>query len=382
MDVSARVLRIAISLLFGISCGGTNARFTAPISDASPDSVLASDGSVEDAASSDGAAKPADAFADSGVLVAADADASTGCSYSWRDGGPDATQSDNASVFLVATNPTTPAYLAVDDTTVYWTDSWDRVMKAPLTGREAFVVAGTGTPSPAAIAVDATYVYWASTGGQRILRCPKDDCNCTPFVVAAPLGDITEIALGAGEVYTSDPNGGRILACATSGCRNHPRVVYSGSAPSQLAVHDGNIYFFDAPQMPGQPVQAPRILKCPVNGCGNAPTVLASVGARTALAVDSNNVYWVAVPPPGGRLVRDEMCRWRMRRHARRRTAGRRRRHLTTEDRHGWRSRLLQRERPSPRVPRGRLRGRPDRDIRRPSVPRSDRGRRHESRRH
>jgi hypothetical protein len=185
--------------------------------------------------------------------------------------------------------------LAVDDTTVYWTDSvLDSVWSAPLAGGRPQVVADVGTPGPTAIAVDDSFVFWISSAGQRILRCPKGATNCTPFVVLAPF-EMSTLALDALNVYTIA--GSSVLACPKTGCRNAPVVVASGiGSPYDIAVQGDTLFMLDYPPDPGS-TSAPTyaaVVKCPVTGCGSPPTVLAWDENPSGLATDGRYVYWIS----------------------------------------------------------------------------------------
>jgi hypothetical protein len=261
------------------------------MSDASSDDGVVS---VTTGGGAEVAADAADAKDDDGAATVTLPWAEGGCS-SWFDGGSSPVPVADAAPTVVVTDGGLPWGLAVDDTTVYWTDELaDRVMSAPLTGGPAQVVANTGTPSPIGLAIDDAYVYWASYKGQRILKCPKGASNCTPYVVAAPLAANGPIALDAHNVYATD--GSRVLACAKTGCRNNPTVIASGLGSAYDVAVDGvNVYWFSyAPSTNGQPVTSARLLKCPVSGCANAPTILATDPDPTGIAVDGRNVYWVS----------------------------------------------------------------------------------------
>ena len=175
--------------------------------------------------------------------------------------------------------------VAVDDAFVYWADGYNnRVLRTPLGGGPAAVLASSGTPDPYGLVVDSNYLYWASGGGQRILRCPKDASDCTPTVLAAPTIP-TGMAIDQHNVYWWAA--GNILACSLDGCRDQFTVVASGITAVYvvaLATDGTSVYW----------ASGHDVAKCPVSGCGDASTVLATGFDMVApsIAVDSQNVYW------------------------------------------------------------------------------------------
>src|SRR5258707_504200 len=64
----------------------------------------------------------------------------------------------------IAMGQNSPWRLAVDSSTVFWTDSGGDLFKAPLAGGMPIALA-SGLSSPAGVAIDDSNVYWANGGG-------------------------------------------------------------------------------------------------------------------------------------------------------------------------------------------------------------------------
>jgi hypothetical protein len=190
--------------------------------------------------------------------------------------------------------------VAVDETSLFWTDwAGDRVMRTPLAGGPAEVVASSGTPGPWGIVVDATYAYWFSGRGQRVLRCPKGATGCTPTVISAPATP-SQIAIDGNDVYWWAS--GDVVACSIDGCRDQPTVLATGVTTSGFVAvaTDGTSVYWAAGNDVG---------KCPVGGCGDASTILATglVMSAPSIALDHQNVYWTednGRSPMGGAVFR------------------------------------------------------------------------------
>lgn len=74
---------------------------------------------------------------------------------------------------LVSNRSLCGANLAVDGTSVFWTEPDEgRVMKAPKTGGEPKTVA-CGQALPVEIAIDDDHVYWTNAEGGTVMRSPK-----------------------------------------------------------------------------------------------------------------------------------------------------------------------------------------------------------------
>jgi hypothetical protein len=79
---------------------------------------------------------------------------------------------------MIASVPGTQSAIAVDATSVYWTDGNGdgHINKAPLTGGTSTTIA-TGQYGSNSIAVDATSVYWQESGTGTVTRLGICQCG-------------------------------------------------------------------------------------------------------------------------------------------------------------------------------------------------------------
>jgi hypothetical protein len=196
-----------------------------------------------------------------------------------------------AVVTLVSgTQPT--GYIAVDATNVYWTTA-DAVWKAPLAGGTLTTLA-PGQNSPSGMTVDAKNVYWVNL-----------DAAGTGSIVAVPISGGTPVTLAAGR------NGPRSLVVVAS------QVVWvegesvwaigvTGGTPTSLASVTGfsdiaslafngtDIYFGAANGTDWGAIEK-------VAPSGGAPTSLVSnVPWPAFIAADGMGIYWSTLYSGGG----------------------------------------------------------------------------------
>jgi hypothetical protein len=183
----------------------------------------------------------------------------------------------------IASGLSLPNFLAVDSTSVYWTDELGpTVNKAPSGGGVATTLA-TSDDSFEGFGVDATSVYW--TTHSSVGKVPL--AGGTPAVVDPHPVDASGLALDASNVYFFE-DGGSLVRVALQG--GTPGLLASVQTPQALAVDGSNLYWAQYPQdgpsgVTGNVIQMPK--------AGGTQTVLATAHRVGAIAVDATSVYWV-----------------------------------------------------------------------------------------
>lgn len=228
----------------------------------------------------------------------------------------------------------TPAYLAVDDTNVYWLESsmfcpYDlrkcaksgsggaSTLASPACSSTNLVVGGgnvfladydalkicngssgcnnapvvfAGSQSPRALAIDASYVYWSNLANHQILRCPIGGPCSSPSLVAQTNGTgVPEwrVAVDAANVYWVEYNGSQyqIVTRALSGGPN--TVLVPGDFPETMAAVSGRLYY-----------PTDGIRTCAATGCGaSSSTYFTAANTMFGnVTSDGTDVYWTESP--------------------------------------------------------------------------------------
>jgi hypothetical protein len=192
-----------------------------------------------------------------------------------RDGG-------SAIASAVATSQHEPFRVVVDDTKVYWTNQ-----KGGTSGTGAIMSAnkdGSGVTEiaranlPLYLALDATSLYWSDTGSNQILAVDKDGSNARTIASAA---SPTAVAIDGSDVYWY--YGTKIGTAKRDGSGVHDVVSDTSGTGQGLAVDDTHLYWTTY-RMGGALVKA--------NKDGTGATALATGEAFPwGIALDDTSIY-------------------------------------------------------------------------------------------
>jgi hypothetical protein len=146
------------------------------------------------------------------------------------------------------------------------------------------VAAGQGSVSW--IAVDTSSVYW--TNGTSVRACAKSGCG-QPTVIASGLVNAGEIVAGGSQVFwgecdlTSDAGNNGLFGCPSTGCKGTPALLSDPQCVTGvgLDVTNGEVYFGYG-----------NLYRCPLGGCSGSPSDLASVGYVSSIVVEDSTVYF------------------------------------------------------------------------------------------
>jgi hypothetical protein len=201
-----------------------------------------------------------------------------------------------------------PPMVAVDDTSVYWTNVGfeDPTAQFTPTGSVTKVPLGGGSPvalaplqtAPGAIAVDGTNVYWMTLarpkGSGAVMKVGRNGGVPVALATADQFAFSAIVVAGASVYWT---NSTTIMRVSTSGGTSEVVASVDG-APVAVAADAENVYWQTGGTIrnPDGGNTAGTIEKAPL--AGGARTRLATgnfvaFGPSSNIAVDSTSVYWV-----------------------------------------------------------------------------------------
>jgi len=223
----------------------------------------------------------------------------------WTDNGTGAVMQEPVGGGTISTFGT-GGYVwgvAASATSVYWasasTGTGGTITGKAIGGTSQFLVA-SGQNQSQWLALDSTSVYWTDWG-----QCPSDGGTCNGAVVKAPLagGAPTTLAAGRGQptgiatdgtnVYWADSNNHALLSVPVGG--GSITTVASGGTPIAVAIDASFVYWTS--------YATASILKAPLGSSGQAVTLVSSLNSPQAIAVDGTSVYWATYSGEVGKVT-------------------------------------------------------------------------------
>jgi hypothetical protein len=200
---------------------------------------------------------------------------------------------DGSGQALVAAGQPHPTFIAADATSVYWVNTSDQVMAAPLGTSAAaplFPVHG-----PVGLLADGVYVFAASAADGIVWRYQPGQ-NPSPYV-SLPAGHKAG-ALGTGQsnIYYTDVTSGTITRRAKNGSTEIPLVA--GVQPAGLVANDNILYWTSETS---NDVHS-------IHNTGTAQPMLIASGELGAAGVTYDGLYVYWADGTSGRLARADQA--------------------------------------------------------------------------
>jgi hypothetical protein len=184
--------------------------------------------------------------------------------------------------------------LAINGTSVYWTDPWEGVvLSVPLDGGAVTFLA-VARPNPERLAVNATNIYWSEVpadGGGIIMSALLDGGSMTTLATSGPPTYVYGLALGPDAIYWVDTSAATVNRVLLDGGAQTVLLRAGGEQLAAIALDGPSVYFAERTGL------SSAILKMPIDG--GSPTTLLSADLTDAsdyrssnIAVDKTSLYW------------------------------------------------------------------------------------------
>lgn len=186
-------------------------------------------------------------------------------------------------VTTLASNLNSPANIAVDSTSIYWTENITNgsIKKIPISGGTPITIA-SGLSKPFGIALDATNVYWTEKGSGNVNKVGKNGGAVTNL--ATGLSYPSGIVVDSTNVYWSeDTTYGNIWKVGLATGATPTILAANACAPKSIALDATSVYW-------GEFCYS-GIRKVNISD-GTITTVFNDYSSAYNIAIDDTSVYW------------------------------------------------------------------------------------------